>query len=366
MSNSSANLGLPFILASQAQKHITHNEALQRLDALVQLRLASTDATIPPVDPQPGETHALGVAPTGSWAGQSEMLATWDGSAWAFFAPLPGWRGWDIANARLLAWDGTAWEDAQILDNLDHLGINTTADAANRLAVAGDAALFTHGGSDHRLKVNKATAADTASLLFQSGFSGHAEIGLAGDNDIALKVSPDGNAWIDALVIDGASGLPSGEMIQTSATDTTPGRLARADHAYSPGNLLGHVSQSGGVPTGAVVERGSNANGDYVRFADGTQLCWNRDFSVHFSSTSALRSNWTFPAAFSDNDYAAFIQPTNIAEFNGNQRREVVLYDLNQNQVFTTYMHVRVFMQAGLFSAGDALTVKLSAIGRWF
>lgn len=38
-------------------------------------------------------------------------------------------------------------------------------------------------------------------------------------------------------------------------------------------NILGTVSQSGGVPTGAVVERGSNANGEYVRFADGTQIC---------------------------------------------------------------------------------------------
>ena len=41
---------------------------------------------------------------------------------------------------------------------------------------------------------------------------------------------------------------------------------------FNQGNIVGTVSQSGGIPTGAVVERGSNANGEYVRFADGTQI----------------------------------------------------------------------------------------------
>ena len=42
---------------------------------------------------------------------------------------------------------------------------------------------------------------------------------------------------------------------------------------YNQAGILGTVSQSGGVPTGAIIERGSNANGEYVRFADGTQIC---------------------------------------------------------------------------------------------
>lgn len=43
---------------------------------------------------------------------------------------------------------------------------------------------------------------------------------------------------------------------------------------YRRNNILGTVSQASGVPTGAVIERGSNANGEYVRYADGTQICW--------------------------------------------------------------------------------------------
>ncbi|WP_303698689.1 phage tail protein [Pseudomonas aeruginosa] len=45
-------------------------------------------------------------------------------------------------------------------------------------------------------------------------------------------------------------------------------------------NILGTVSQSGGVPTGAIIERGSNANGEYVRFADGTQICTNSNRAI--------------------------------------------------------------------------------------
>jgi len=49
---------------------------------------------------------------------------------------------------------------------------------------------------------------------------------------------------------------------------------------FDTGNLLGTVSQSGGNPTGAVIEAGSNANGDYVRFADGTQICTNANAAI--------------------------------------------------------------------------------------
>lgn len=76
------------------------------------------------------------------------------------------------------------------------------------------------------------------------------------------------------------------------------------DKAFRRGNVLGTVSQSGGVPTGAVIERGSNANGEYVRFADGTQICWSRtatsaDNSEAHTGTYRGSGLWTFPAVFS-------------------------------------------------------------------
>ncbi|WP_312141133.1 hypothetical protein [Stutzerimonas nitrititolerans] len=76
------------------------------------------------------------------------------------------------------------------------------------------------------------------------------------------------------------------------------------DKAYRRGNILGTVSQSGGTPTGAIIERGSNANGEYVRFADGTQICTHAittNVSIATPFMGAFRSSgiaWTFPAAF--------------------------------------------------------------------
>ncbi len=86
------------------------------------------------------------------------------------------------------------------------LGINATADTTNRLAVASPASLFNHDGAGHQVKVNKNAATDTASFLFQDGFSGRAEIGLAGDDDFHFKVSSDGSTWHDGIKIDRTTG----------------------------------------------------------------------------------------------------------------------------------------------------------------
>jgi len=64
---------------------------------------------------------------------------------------------------------------------------------------------------------------------------------------------------------------------------------------FHAANILGTVSQSSGVPTGAIIERGSNATGEYVRFADGTQICTGR-IAIDLSNASAQNINW--PATF--------------------------------------------------------------------
>lgn len=69
-----------------------------------------------------------------------------------------------------------------------------------------DATLLNHDGGGHQLKINKASASDTASLLYQDAFSGRAELGLSGDDDFHFKVSADGSTWKEAIVIDRASG----------------------------------------------------------------------------------------------------------------------------------------------------------------
>lgn len=63
--------------------------------------------------------------------------------------------------------------------------------------------------------------------------------------------------------------------------------VAPVANAYARSTILGTVSQSSGVPTGAVIESGSNANGEYVRFADGTQICWKT-----LASSGPINNAW--------------------------------------------------------------------------
>lgn len=104
------------------------------------------------------------------------------------------------------------------------LGVNATADTTNRLSVAAPATLLNHDGNGHQLKLNKAAASDTASLLYQTGFSGRAEMGTTGDDDFHFKVSADGSTWKDAIVIDRSSGgvrLPNTGMREVLTANRT-------------------------------------------------------------------------------------------------------------------------------------------------
>lgn len=203
----SPRLNLPYIAPAQAQKHVTHNEALTLLDVLAQLHVLSFDAQTPPDLPEEGDAYALGADPTGVWSGQGGQLAVFTNTAWIYLTPVAGWYATDPATSVLRIHDGTTWQGAVgATQNLEGIGIGTSWDATNRLTVTSEASLFTHAGGSHQMKVNKAAPADTASLLFQTGFSGRAEMGLAGDDDFAVKVSADGGTWTNALTADAATG----------------------------------------------------------------------------------------------------------------------------------------------------------------
>lgn len=201
-------LSLPLLAAGQAQKHVTHNDALTRLDALVHLSVASRTQGTPPATPTELLAYIVPPGGSGAFAGRDHQLALYEDGGWTFLTPRPGWQAWVADEAEHNLWTGTEWRRDSPLSSLgaESWGVNATADATNRLAVSSDASLFNHAGSDHRLKINKANAGATASVLFQSNWSGRAEFGLAGDEDFRVKVSPDGSAWHEALAIDRASG----------------------------------------------------------------------------------------------------------------------------------------------------------------
>ncbi|WP_375452297.1 DUF2793 domain-containing protein [uncultured Devosia sp.] len=203
-----SRLRLPLIMPQQAQKHITHNEALQALDALVQPVVETRTLAVPPATPVLGEAYIVAPGATGDWSGHADEIAAWQAGAWLFYDPAPGWQVYCKAEQAIMVFTGGAWTAlaANGATGIPTLGINTGADATNRLAVAAAASLFTHAGNGHQLKLNKAAAADTASLLYQAGYSGRAEMGLMGDNLWRLKVSANGATWFNALSVDNTTG----------------------------------------------------------------------------------------------------------------------------------------------------------------
>lgn len=209
MSETSPTLSLPYIQAAQAQKHVTHNEALRILDCITQLSIENRNLTQPPLDPQIGATYVVAADGQGEWAGHTHEIAHW-GPGWVFYTPQPGWQAWDIAAGTAIVWTGSVWETitpAPQLDNLPGIGVNASFDATNRLISAADATLLTHDTTgSHQLKINKSDTTDTASLLLQSNWSGHAEIGLIGSNDLAIKTSADGATFHTALQVDAQTG----------------------------------------------------------------------------------------------------------------------------------------------------------------
>lgn len=204
MSRSPA-LDLPYLMPTQAQKHVTVNEALSRLDALVQMRLQGLDQITPPALPSEGAHYAVGTGATGAFAGQDGNIARWADGAWTFSPPVEGQMVLDLSSGRLLVWIAGNWQPPA-LEQQTQLGVGTAPDATNRLSVASPASLFSHAGSDHRMVLNKASMTDTASVMFQSGWSGRAELGLTGDDGFSLKLSPDGGAWSQVLHADPATG----------------------------------------------------------------------------------------------------------------------------------------------------------------
>jgi hypothetical protein len=223
------NLKLPYILPSQAQKHVTHNEALRILDAVVQLVVLDRHLTAPPSGAEEGDRYIIAAGATGSWLGQDGRIAAFADGSWTFIEGQSGWRAWVLDENDLVFWDGSAWQDISAtissLQNLLLLGVGTEADAANPVAAKINNALLTArysgegGDGDLRIKANKEGVANTVSYVLQTGYSGRAEFGLAGGDDFSIKVSPDGAAWTEALRVgkeDGSVRLQAPATIETS------------------------------------------------------------------------------------------------------------------------------------------------------
>jgi Protein of unknown function (DUF2793) len=314
---------LPLIMPSQAQKHVTHNEALTLLDGLIHLVVNTQGDTAPPATAAVDDAFLVGAPATGAWFGQEGKLAFNTGAGWRFAAPARGMIAFFAAANELRIYEQGVWTKIGNFTgpaSYATLGVNTSADAVNRLAVRSNAALFTAletaggGNGDVQVKLNKEALADTASILFQTGFSGRAELGLSGDDALSFKVSPDGSAWATALSVNPASGLvtlASNSVANAALADMQSARLkgrtsagtgdpedltaAEATALLNPftAALKGLVPASGGGASAFLradgawsVPSGSGQTISQVTLDFGAAPVWSRSFDAPLTGAS--------------------------------------------------------------------------------
>jgi hypothetical protein len=130
-------LGLPFLSAGQAQKEITHNEALQTLDMVVAGTVEEGPRNDAPASQLVGTAYIVGNSPTGAWAGKAQSIAGFTSGGWRFVVPAEGLSVYVKANAtwanyRLADWEMGILRGSRLV--VDGLQVGSTASSTHNAA----------------------------------------------------------------------------------------------------------------------------------------------------------------------------------------------------------------------------------------
>lgn len=206
-------------------------------------------------------------------------------------------------------------------------------------------------------KVPYFTGTATASLLTASTL-GKALLAIADDvaaRSAIVAAKSGANSDITSLagLTTALSILQGGTGVTTTAALLT---ALIAAGAYAKSNAVGTVSQSGGIPTGAIVEKGSNANGSYTKYLDGTMICWGSTPGLDQTTTSQAYSlGVTLPATFIDTNFKVSVN----------------IISVNVTNVFEGYGRAgsgttSTFALVQYWNFVQTYAYTFIAIGRWF
>lgn len=221
MSEISHRHNFPFIQPAQAQKHVTHNQALEQIDHTHHMCLKAINLSASPDNPEIGDCYDLGETPLGIFENQANKLAAFSDTGWQFYPKVTGMTALNLETGNLIIYDGTDWKNVSQGDmtapspaqTLTQLGVNTQPDDRNRLSVKSDAVLLsaddqsTDSSGDIRVAINKNTAENTASHIYQTNYTAYAETGLSGSNNYTIRISDIGNQFKTAFEIDKDTGF---------------------------------------------------------------------------------------------------------------------------------------------------------------
>lgn len=114
MSEQTPRLGFPLLVSGQAQKEVTHNEALIMADALVQPVVQAVAPPAVPSAPEPGQCWVVGVGAGGAWVGRDHAIACWTEGGWRFVASREGMTVWSLADSLPARRDADGWTIGQL------------------------------------------------------------------------------------------------------------------------------------------------------------------------------------------------------------------------------------------------------------
>jgi hypothetical protein len=206
---------LPFILTSQAQKHVTHNQELQILDALVQLTAISSSRSVRPPGAQEADIYIIANSTTGVWSGHEHDIVVYWTQSWHFYTPRVGWRAYIVAQNMQIVYTGKHWvsDGSTQLQNLTLLGVNATATAAVLVHVWANTAVWSaksisDGGSGGMLQVlERDGIADDLGFTLKTDGICTAVLGQFGFDRFWVSVSLDGKSFSYALSINISTGI---------------------------------------------------------------------------------------------------------------------------------------------------------------
>lgn len=237
MSDQSSNLQLPYLAQGQAQKHVTVNESLLRLDAIVQLSAVSATTTAEPGAPNDGQIYLLPAGKTGAhWAAMSsDALAYYRDGAWEEIAPREGWIAYIKDTDTVLAYSGSGW--ASLRSTLGAAADTAVVHNTGAETIAG-AKTFTSTiiGRTAFANVSLASSSAPDARGFRFSLSGATSNTIYFQSTLDNYASTSVVATIDASngVMTFVAGAPtvSGEVVYHAGANVIPG----ADNAYNLGS----------------------------------------------------------------------------------------------------------------------------------
>lgn len=185
-----------------------------------------------------------------------------------------------------------------------------------------------------------------------------------GGGALRLDRLTDRGTWVA-----GSNGGSSGDnepRLFVKGTSGAAGDYGPWRELYHRGNLIGTVTREGGMPTGPVLERGNTADGHWIRFADGTQICW-RNYGT--PATATFNEFLDFPVPFVGNPSGSISAAPSVLSGTGTgdrqQRFHAMILAVSDTQWNVRISQAVIDMHASFTASEETIAVRLMAVGRW-